>query len=75
MKSDDSTFQDLASEMKQRFEKVQQTLDEAGDMITDDVISFVTLYLAALKQAHPALYNIIIHTVNKIDVEFKKEGE
>jgi hypothetical protein len=75
MKSDDSTFQDLASEMKQRFEKVQQTLDEAGDMITDDVISFVTLYLAALKKADPALYNIIIHTVNKIDVEFKKEGE
>lgn len=75
MKSDDSTFQGLASEMKQRFEKVQQTLDEAGDIITDDVISFVTIYLAALKKADPAFYSIIIRSVNKIDVEFKKESE
>ena len=55
MKSDDSTFQGLASEMKQRFEKVQQTLDEAGDIITDDVISFVTIYLAALKKSRPSI--------------------
>ena len=75
MKNTDIGFQGLLAEMKERFEKVQRTLDDAGDIIADDIVSFITLYLAATKKAEPEVYKVIIRTIGKIDIDFKEASE
>ena len=75
MKNTDTDFEGLILEAKKRFDKVQQALNDAGDIIADDVVSFIILYLAATKKAEPEVYKVIIRTIGKIDVDFKEASE
>jgi hypothetical protein len=68
-------YDKLVEEIGQRSQKVANILDKVDEIDSDDIDSFIIVYLAAMRKNEPDYYNIIYVYSQFIDVEIKKKGE
>ena len=68
-------YQDVTTEMAARYYKVSDLLNKAPDIDEDDIISFITIFLATLKSTGDDYYQMILKLAEKINIKFDGETE